>query len=233
MSYPILSIDKDLTVSQREESAWQKRGISTVRVNSMSDGMKALGWGKYLFVSINADNIEYMPMLSLMAKTTDTLIFIITSHFAIRDQVEALHNGAEVYAPFQDKVEDNMASALALLQRYENQDKRHKKQSMIRSYRKLLLLPRRHQVFCHDKEVALSKMEFDILSYLVANQGITLTFRQIYHRIWGGSYDDYCKKMIWNHILRIRKKIADVTDDNEYIQSIRGVGFLLPVRDQE
>lgn len=232
MSYPILSVDKDIAVNQREEAEWKKRGISTVRVNSMSEAMKELGRDSFLFVSINADNIDYMPMLSIMAKSLDTPIFIITSNFDIRDQVEALHNGAEVYAPFQDKVEDNIMSALALLHRYDSQNKRRRKQAKVGSYRELLLLPRRRQVFCRDEEIPMSKTEFDILYYLVANQGIAVTFRQIYQRIWGGTYDDFCKKMVWNHIHRIRKKIADVTGEDSYIVNIRGVGFMLPVKDR-
>lgn len=227
MSYPILSIDKDLAVYEREAAGWEKRGIGAVRVESICEAMQALSRGSFLFISINADNIEYMPMLSILTGTADAPVFIITSHFNIREQVEAFHNGAESYAPFQPNVEDNIICALALLHRYEKQSKHPRKKSKVDTYRELLILPRLRQVFCRDQEISLSKTEFAILLYLIANQGITVTFRQIYQRIWGKGYDETCNNAVWNHILRIRKKIAAATRGDSYIISVRGIGFRL------
>ncbi|MDL2272965.1 response regulator transcription factor [Oscillospiraceae bacterium OttesenSCG-928-G22] len=228
MSFPILAVDRDAELFRRENAGWKQRGIEGVRVDSMSEALEELGKGAFLFVAINADNIGYLPMLPVMRELTTTPIFIITANFTINEQVRALHSGADVYAPFQGSVEDNIMSALALLHRYGEQGKRPRRQSKAIPYRKLLVLPGLAQVFCGDVEVPFTPKEYNIFLYLLANCGIRVSFRQVYRRVWGIEHEDKDHRLLWNHIIRMRKKISDVTGEGGYIENKRGIGFLLP-----
>lgn len=229
MSHPILAVDKDVEIFEQERAGWVQRGIDALRVNSMCEAMEELSRNSYLFVAINADNINYMPMLLAMRKASSTSLFVLTSKFNIQDQVAALHSGANVYAPRQASTEENVMSALALLYQYGEQAKRRRKQPKPIPHRKLIVLPGPRQVFGDDEEISLTKTEYDLLLYLLANRGITVTFQQIYRSVWGNGYDDTTHRSIWNHVLRLRKKITEATGEDDYIKTVRDVGYMLTI----
>jgi len=225
----MLAVDGDVEVSLREQAVWQQYGIYTIRTNSMQEAIKELSRGHFLFTAINADNINYLPMLKIMREAAPTPIFIITSHFTIEKQVEAFLNGADVYAPFQEDVEEHILLALAVFQRYHERDRQaNRPPIVIMTYEKLFVFPAFRQVFCNDIEIHLTKMEFNILVYLMDNRGYVLSYTQIYREIWGLGYDDSAHNILWSHMLNLRKKIA-LAAGNGYIENVRDVGYRIPI----
>jgi len=224
----MLVIDSDLDVSRREQAGWMQNGIPTVRVDTMCEGVKRLGAESFLFTAINADTIHYLPMLKIMDEVSPTPILIITSAFTVYDQVEALHHGADAYVPFSRQVDENIMLALALINRYNARGKRPYHPPRTESYEKLLFSPGSSQVFCGNEEIPLTEKEFNILMYLFENRGIVLTYNQIFHRAWGNGYGDASHGTLWNHIIRIRKKLARFTGGDGYIENLRNVGYKLP-----
>lgn len=228
MSYPILAIDRDIAVFERERAGWVRRGIDIIQVDTMCDAVETAGRGVFLFITINADNIDYLPMLPVLRKVSAAPVFVITSNYTVDGQVEALHNGAKVYAPFQRSVEENMLSALALLHSYEDARNHPHRQPKVIAYRKLLILPDLRKVCYENREISFTKKEMDIFLYLHANCGITVSFSQIYRRVWGIGYENEESTNLWNHIINIRKKIKEVIGEDGYIESVHGIGFHLP-----
>jgi len=224
----MLVIDSDLDVSRREQSGWMKSGIPTVRVDTMCEGVKRLGADSFLFTAINADTIHYLPMLKIMDEVSPTPILIITSKFTVYDEVEALHHGADAYVPFNRQVDENIMLALALINRYNERSKRGQNPPNNIAYEKLLVCPGSRQVFCGNEEIPLTEKELDILLYLLNNRGIFLTYNQIYRAVWGNGYDDTPHGTLYNHIVRLRKKIALAAGCNGYLENKRGVGYRLP-----
>jgi Response regulators consisting of a CheY-like receiver domain and a winged-helix DNA-binding domain len=229
MSYPILSVDRDLEVFQREQAGWEQHSIAVKRVNDMCEALAALDGGDYLFVSINADNIDYLPMLPMMCKATATPIFVITSSFTIKEQVMALHAGAAVYAPFQENVETNIISALAVLDSYNQHVDRPVKPKMV-SYHKIILFPEHGEAFYGNGQISLSDKQFRLLHYLMVNKGITLTKSQIYQHLWELGYEEKDLNALWNQIKRLRKRIETATGVKKgYIVTIPGIGYKMPL----
>jgi DNA-binding response OmpR family regulator len=76
-----------------------------------------------------------------------------------------------------------------------------------------------------NKAMQLTNAEFDMLSLFVSHPEHAFSKKEIYERIWKGTYlgDD---NTISVHISNLRKKIAEITSD-EYIKTIWGVGFML------
>lgn len=228
MNMPMLAVDNDIEVSLREQAEWERFGVSTVRVGSMQEAVDRLSRESFLFTAINADNITFMPLLKMMREIAPSPIFVITSDFKIEEQVEAILNGADVYAPFQENAEEHILLALAVLQRYHERSGQPKGPPHM-TYDKLLISPAFRQVFCYDMEVRLTKTEFDILCYLLDNRGYVLTYSQIYGEIRGLGYDDATHNALWTHMASLRKKLAAGAGNNGYIENVRDVGYRLPV----
>lgn len=225
MNLPILAVDKNIAVHERENAVWRERGINGVRVDSMSEAIEKADRQDFLFIAINADNIIYLPMLPVMKETSATPILIVTSDFSTHDQVEALHSGADVYAPFQRSTEDNILSALALLHRHSEQHKQKRKNAHPISYGKLFAFPSLRQVFYDDQEIVLTKTEFDILIMFIRNPWQVQTFEMIFEHVWNEPYTLASKKTVNNHVGSLRKKITAAPAAPEHIQSIHSVGY--------
>ncbi len=79
------------------------------------------------------------------------------------------------------------------------------------------------------KEVQLTAREYSVLHYLMSHPGVTLTRTMIESHIWGGSFIPG-SNLVDVHIGRIRDKLED---NGALIQTVRGVGYRLNVKEQK
>jgi DNA-binding response OmpR family regulator len=76
-----------------------------------------------------------------------------------------------------------------------------------------------------EKEIELSRKEFDLLSYMLLHKNRPLTRLQLSEHIWGNfSDDDYDSNYIDVHIKNIRKKMS-VHAGVDWLQTLRGIGY--------
>lgn len=227
MNIPMLVVDKDIEFSLREQVIWAKQGILTIRVDTMQEAIEKLTKDIFLFVAINADNINYLPMLRIMRGITLSPILIITSHFTLHDQIEAHQHGADGYTPFQDNSDENIKSALALLQRFTERNTLSKETTAYITYGNLFISPAYRQVFYKDKEIELTKMEFDLLYFFVNRRGHALSHEQIYENVCRDENESPVNidNAICCLVGRLRRKLNVEPDMKDYIQTVRNVGY--------
>ena len=81
------------------------------------------------------------------------------------------------------------------------------------------------QVFIDGIEIALTKIDFDILYFLMNHQGWVLSFEQIYSHVWGDKESVSIKNSVGCAIKRLRKKIAGQSNNDSVIKSVWSVGY--------
>ena len=87
----------------------------------------------------------------------------------------------------------------------------------------LRLDPAARRAWRGDREVELSKTEFDLLELLVRNAGIVLDRTTIYQRIWGYEFGSESKNLAV-YIGYLRRKLEQA-GAAELIHTVRGVGY--------
>lgn len=87
------------------------------------------------------------------------------------------------------------------------------------SYKNISLNTDSFTVFVNGEPITLTTREFEILKYLMENQGRVITREILLDRIWGYEYPGD-QKIVNTHIKNIRKKLG-----MDYIETIRGVGY--------
>jgi DNA-binding response OmpR family regulator len=87
-----------------------------------------------------------------------------------------------------------------------------------------------HRVFINDVEVSLSRVEFNILCYLLKNRGIILKYEQIYNHAYDDDYYDVSPGILFSAMKRLRKKIQKLTKVGEYIENVREIGYRIPTK---
>ena len=76
------------------------------------------------------------------------------------------------------------------------------------------------EVYKNDTPVDLSTREFELLAYLMSNEGIALAKDQIFDAVWGSNYGEIGTVAV--HIKSIRKKLDP---EEKYIKTIWGLGY--------
>lgn len=92
-------------------------------------------------------------------------------------------------------------------------------------YRDILLNLASREVTIENEHINLTKLEFDLLHTLIANQNIVLDRDYLLEHVWGGD-EVYQDRTVNVAINRLKEKI-DPDKSKEYIRTVRGVGYTL------
>ncbi len=82
----------------------------------------------------------------------------------------------------------------------------------------------KHLVFVKDEEIHLTPKEFELLTYLVKNDGKVITHRTLLGAIWGGNFTEqpeYLRVFVGN----LRKKIEANSSKPKYILTEPWIGY--------
>ena len=82
----------------------------------------------------------------------------------------------------------------------------------------------RHVVSVGGNQISLPLKEFELLEFLVRNNGRVLTRGQLIDRIWGSDYVGDTKTLDV-HIKRLRKKVEFTPKEPVHILTVRGLGY--------
>lgn len=81
-----------------------------------------------------------------------------------------------------------------------------------------------YQVQKENKEIHLTQKEFALLEFLIRNKGKVCRRSRIIESVWDIHFD-YNTSVIDVYINALRKKL-ELTDQENYIQTVRGVGYI-------
>jgi len=157
---------------------------------------------------------------SIRAGGITTPILILTGTDSVASRVALLDDGADDYLTKPFNVAELRARLGALLRRPSATY-----MANVLTVRDLVVDPNRRSVERAGEPIKLRRKEFDILEYLVRNQGRPVTRAMILDHAWDGSKD------AWNntvdvHIKHLRDKI-DRPFDTTLIQTAYGIGYMV------
>lgn len=88
----------------------------------------------------------------------------------------------------------------------------------------LEILKHQHRVLRDNRDVRLTRLEYNTLVLLASNPGIVFTQAQIFEAVWNMDSDS-CHSSVVNVIYNLRKKIEPDSKHPTYIKTILGVGY--------
>ncbi|MFJ9385836.1 response regulator transcription factor [Peribacillus sp. NPDC101481] len=150
----------------------------------------------------------------------DTSVLFLTAKDALEDRVKGLEMGGDDYLvkPFQ--APELKARIRALLRRSGIISlAQHVK------YRGIELLEKEKDILVDGKVIKMTLKQFELLEYLIQNNGKILTREQIFDRIWGFDSDTTIA-IVEVFIHHLRKKLEPFNYHKD-IQTVRGIGYML------
>jgi len=196
------------------------------QVDIVSDGQSAL---------MNLMNKKYdVMLLDLMipivdgievtrrARTfTDVPIIMITARDGLEDKVKGFDIGADEYMTKPFEMEELLARLRALFRKNETKEEETK----LLQFKALTLNRDTYEVYRDGQKKELTKKEFDLLAYLLENQGIVLTREKILNNVWGFDFEGETN-VVDVYIRFLRSKLDDGYED-KLIHTVRGAGYII------
>lgn len=163
------------------------------------------------------DGLSILARLRGNARTKRVPVIMLTAKSAEFDKVTGLNSGADDYMtkPF---------GIMELIARVGAQLRRAGEEAVpLRSYNigAIRLDNAAHTVLSSGMPVSLTNKEFQLLEYLMQNEGIVLTRDQLLSSVWGFDYSGE-SRTVDVHIRTLRRKLGSA---GQQIETVRGVGY--------
>jgi len=164
------------------------------------------------------DGIEVCRTLRRAGNRTP--ILMLTARVAVEDRVDGLEAGADDYLVKPYDVRELQARLRAIMRRHlEGAD------GGVLRFEELELDPDAHAARVGEREIDLTRTEYQLLELLMLNPRRVLTSELIYDRVWGYDFGP-SGNALRVYIGYLRRKL-EAEGERRLIQTVHGVGYVL------
>ena len=213
----ILIVDDEQNIREIIREYAEFEGYETAETD---DGMKAVKMAKednydLIIMDVMMPKLDGYSAVKEIRKFSDVPVIILSARVEEYDKLFGFEIGVDDYVtkPFSPK--ELMARISAVLKR-----SRPKKKELIKSDGVELDIAGRN-VFVDGKKVEMTPKEYELLFYLVENNGIAISREKLLSNVWG--YDFYGDdRTVDTHIKMLRSSLGKYRDK---IITLRGLGY--------
>jgi len=222
----VLVADDDRAIRTSLARALELEGYDVVAV---PDGAAALDAARQeppdvLVLDVMMPGVDGLTVCRVLRAERDrTPILMLTARTETSDRVAGLDAGADDYLPKPFELDELLARLRALLRRAHPTPEGGTDEGTTLRLSDLRVDTAARRVWRGEREIDLSKTEFDLLELLVRNAGIVLDHSTIYDRIWGYDFGPDSKNLAV-YISYLRRKI-EANGEPKLIHTVRGVGY--------
>lgn len=219
----ILIAEDDRAVRDSLRRALELEGYGVIVASNGADALEGVRAGSpdAVLLDISMPMVDGLTVCRVLRSEDNRVpILMLTARTETSDRVAGLDAGADDYMPKPYDLDELLARVRALLRRADYASPADSKPLTVGDLR---LDPAARRAFRGNREIELSKTEFDLLELLVQNQGIVLDHSTIYERIWHYDFGPDSKNLaVYIGYLR-RKTEAD--GEPRLVHTVRGVGY--------
>lgn len=219
----VLLVEDDKITSQSIEALLKKEGMVIETTVFGEDGLEIGKLYEYdvIILDIGLPDIDGFEVLKRLRNSKiSTPVLILSGQNSPEKKVRGLAGGADDYLtkPF------DRAELVARIKALVRRSKGHS-ESIIRTGAIEVNLDAR-TAFVNGKPLHLTGREYGILERLSLSKGTTLSKEQFLNHLYNGM-DEPELKIIDVFICKLRKKIAEATNGDNYIETVWGRGYVL------
>ena len=223
----VLLVEDDPTTSRSIEMMLTHANLNVYATDLGEEGIDLAKLYDYdlILLDLNLPDMEgYEVLRQLRLARIDTPILILTGSDDTESKIKGFGFGADDYLTKPFHREELVARIHAIIRR----SKGHA-QSIIETGKVSVNLDAK-TVESKGRPVHLTGKEYQMLELLSLRKGTTLTKEMFLNHLYGGM-DEPELKIIDVFICKLRKKLSEATDGDNYIETVWGRGYVL--RDPE
>lgn len=216
----ILIIEDDSDLREGLAFALELEGYETAQARTLRDARALLEETPWdlLLLDCNLPDGSGFNLVAELHGVCATPVFMLTARNTEMDEVKALELGVVDYMskPF----------SLAVLRARIRRILQAQTPSAMVTSGGITIDRKAAQVFRGEKKIDLSKIEYQLLCYLVENREQVLTKEQILARVWDAQGKFVDENTLSVTIRRLRAKIERDPKHPELIRTVHGIGYV-------
>lgn len=163
-------------------------------------------------------------LLKEIRKNKRMPVIIISAKIDNHVKIDLLRMGADDYITKPFDIEEVSARIYSNLRRYREFNNGSYEDKIV--YKDIILNKETKEVYINSKEVVLTAREFAIFELLLTHPKKVFTKANLFESVWGDEYlgDDNTVNV---HMSNLRSKLNKTNKDEEYIETIWGMGYKL------
>jgi len=226
---PVLVIDDEESIVDLIKLGLKYEGFEVVAASDGEEGIAAAQRTNPVFIILDwmlpdMDGLEVCRRLRSNPTTLDIPILLLTAKDEVGSRVEGLNTGADDYLTKPFSFEELVARIRAILRRLNHGAMAENSQALRVGDIELNMAT--HEVTRAERQIDLTVTEYNLLHLFMSHVGQALDRQTILNQVWG--YDFLGETNIIEVYVRyLREKIEDSPSSPRYIQTIRGVGYIM------
>ena len=172
-----------------------------------------------IILDLKLPDQDGFEVLQQIRKTTSTPLIVLSNYSAYDKRIEGLKLGADDYVckPFSFE-ELRLRIELRIHAHFEERPPR------IADFGDLHIDTGSNQVSYQDKSVTLSKIEMDILEFLISQPGRIFSYDQIYDAVWKEPLNR-SRHTVQARVAEVRILLNGLNEHHSFIDTVRGKGY--------
>jgi two-component system KDP operon response regulator KdpE len=216
----VLVVDDDPQLRRTLRTTLTSEDFTVIDARTGEEALEAIRSERMdlILLDVNLPGISGIEVCSEIRRNSDVPIIILTARSAEKEKVKALDAGADDYIVKPFGSEELIARIRANLRRASSAPLPiFVSDDLVADFEKRTISVR-------GQSVRLTPKEFELMRYLIANEGRSLTHRWLLRRIWGPDYgeeNEYLRVLV----NQLRKKIELDPHEPRYIHTDPWVGY--------
>lgn len=219
----VLIVDDEPNIREVVSFALERAGLATITARNGSEALQQFRRGPVdlIVLDIGMPEIDGLELCRQIRKISDVPILFLSARDEEIDRVLGLEIGGDDYVTKPFSTRELVARVNVILKRARSGEKR----AAALSHGRVVLDAPRHAVSFGDQPIALTALEFEIVTAFLGRPQLVFAREQLMQAAYGpGIY--VSDRTIDSHIRNIRSKFAEAGCAS-IIETVHGVGFRL------
>ena len=224
----VLIIDDDIEINQLLHQAFVQAGHAVMTSLNGLDGLRCVREHAFDLVVLDI----MLPfksgdeVLRAIRETAKTPVMMLSAKDLTRTKVELLALGADDYVTKPFDIDELLARAEAIVRRYNAGNPSTAGSHRTIVIRELSMDTEAMTVTLNGTPLRLTAKEYQLLALLLSYPQKVFSKRNLFESVWGEEYIGV-DNTLNVHMSNLRNKLKDVCPEEEYIETIWGIGYRL------
>ena len=237
-------VEDDHDVGDAISKLLDQAGFDVTVARTGAEALTFVGEGRPDLVTLDLTlpDIDGVEVCRQIRTVTDCYVIVVSGRAAEVDRLVGLEVGADDYLVKPFSMRELQARVAALFRRPRSSDPAPEPATARTASRAaapavdvdptssegcsdLTLNRGAREVLVSGREIDLTRTEFDLLAHLVGNPGVVVPREELIRAVWASDFVPDSTHVVDVHLANLRRKLRSARDGNQWIRTIRGVGF--------
>lgn len=222
----ILVVDDEKEIAELVQFYLENEGFSVVTVFNALDALNIIKHSeiKLAVLDIMLPDMSGLDLCKIIRNDYMFPIIMLTAKMNDMDKINGLTVGADDYITKPFNPLELVARVKTQMRRYTQYNTAEKDTVLQYNFNGLYICKDTHKCELYEKELSLTRLEFDILWYLCERRGSVVPSEVLFEAVWKEKYYD-SNNTVMAHIARLREKMGEKPRKPKFIKTVWGVGY--------